>query len=438
MSREVDRYGSNPEMLNLLLRYQLQTTSLTRGPGAASTTAIHGRQESDSSNGRHSSSLSKSVAAMPPPILKKSRGPSSTGPRPTARFISPHTSEEEDNTEVSPITDPSAHVIVRPPTPPTPVLQRSKDEKKAETLAGSRRKAHSYVATNATHKRRPGVLRRPNSDPAQESGSNSSNKDICKSLPENANEQPGLGIPQSQLGQASPSPETLLSVNTSRKTRSGKSGHSKTTDRQSLVPKSYLEHDSATSSTLHGLQGQLETGDQPRPTVRKTNYETGVQGSYPEPQLDMGSRSLAASESSSTSRSEKVVQHRPTKQHLPKNLDGKSSICVAPTYTTAKGETDQRDKPRLEVIERQSIASLDRDGESSSRASEQAPLFAKRPVQPAKSASALFSSPTHQSNGSMSRSKSQLTLLLERDRAKEKENKERPDSASKTKDAKSR
>jgi len=428
MSRVVDRYGSNPEMLNLLLRYRSQTTSLTRGPGAASTTAIHGRQESDSSNGRHSSSLSKSVAAMPPPILKKNRGPSSTGPRPTARFISPHTSEEEDTTEVSPITDPSAHVIVRPPTPPTPVLQRSKDEKKVETLVGSRRKAHGYVATTATHKRRPGVLRRPNSDPAaraQESGSNSSNKDICKSLPENTNEQPGLGISQSQLGQASPSPETLLSVNTSRKTRSGKSGHSKTTARQSLVPKSDLEHDSAASSKLHGLQGRVETGDQPRPTVRKTNYETGVQGSYPEPQLAMGSQSLAAPESSSTSRSEKVVQHRPTKQHLPKNLDGKSSIYVAPTYTTAKGEIDQRDKPRLEVIERQSTASLDKDGESSSRASEQAPLFAKRPVQPAKSASALFSSPTHQSNGSMSRSKSQLTLLLERDRAKEKENKER-------------
>ncbi|CAM1501715.1 Fc.00g036990.m01.CDS01 [Cosmosporella sp. VM-42] len=43
--------------------------------------------------------LSSSASKPPPPhpILKKARGPSSSGPRPTARFVSPHGSEDEDD-----------------------------------------------------------------------------------------------------------------------------------------------------------------------------------------------------------------------------------------------------------------------------------------------------------------------------------------------------
>ncbi|KAF7546339.1 hypothetical protein G7Z17_g8516 [Cylindrodendrum hubeiense] len=42
--------------------------------------------------------LSSSASKPPPPhpILKKARGPSSSGPRPTARFVSPHESADED------------------------------------------------------------------------------------------------------------------------------------------------------------------------------------------------------------------------------------------------------------------------------------------------------------------------------------------------------
>ncbi len=394
---------------------------------------------------------------MPPPILKKSRGPSSTGPRPTARFISPHTSEEEDAAEASSITSLGAHVIVRPPTPPTAISQRPKDEKKAEASAGSRKKAHGFVAITAAHKRRPGPPRRPSSDPAaraQESGSNSSNKDICKSLPEKANERRGLGIsnnPPNTHEQTSPSPETLLSVNTSRKTRSGKSGYSKVSPRQSSAPKRDQGRDLATSSTVHGLQNEGGTPDQFWPIGKKHDrpskvdsidngsqakvHKDLVRRGHPESQSATSSQTLVPRESSSTLRN---AQHRPTERHLPKNLEGKSSISVAPTYTTATGETNQREKPGLETSEHQGTSYLEKDGERSSGHIEQGSLFAKRPVQPAKSASALFASPTYQSNGSMSRSKSQLTLLLERDRAKEKENKERLDSASKTKDTKPR
>lgn len=54
------------------------------------------RQELANDNGLRS--LSSSASKPPPahPILKKSRGPSATGPRPTARFLSPHDSPDED------------------------------------------------------------------------------------------------------------------------------------------------------------------------------------------------------------------------------------------------------------------------------------------------------------------------------------------------------
>lgn len=392
---------------------------------------------------------------MPPPILKKSRGPSSTGPRPTARFISPHTSEEEDAAETSPTTSLGAHVVVRPPTPPTSV---SKEAKRAEMSARSRKKAHGFIAATAANKRRPGVPRRPEAPAAgaHESASNLSNKDICKSPSEKVNEGHGLGISQNQLDfheQTSPSPENLLPTKTSRKTRSGKTGHARLSPRQSSAPKRDLEHGSAVGLKLHGLRDEVENTDRLGPTGTKQDYISkgdsigkgpqvkAQEKLMPARQLDpqpASSQSLAPRDSSSTLQSDKVVQHRNTERHLPKNLDGKSSISVAPTYTTATGETDHREKPGLKTAEYQGILALDKDEERSSGHLEQAPLFAKRPVQPPKSASALFASPTHQSNGSMSRSKSQLTLLLERDRAKEKENKERPDSASKTKDPKPR
>lgn len=397
---------------------------------------------------------------MPPPILKKSRGPSSTGPRPTARFISPHTSEEEDAVETSPTTSLGAHVVVRPPTPPTPVSQVPKEEEKAEMSTRSRKKSHGFVATTTTNKRRPGVSRRLNSDLAAgeyESVSNSSHKDICKSLPEKVNEGHGLGISKNQLDfheHTSPSPEALLSAKTSRKTRSGKNGHARLSPRQNSAPKRDLEHGSTMSQTQHVLQDEVENTDRPRPTGKKQDclskgdsidkesparaHENFLSIGEPESRPAVSSQPSASRDSGSTLRSDKVVRHRPTERHLSKNLDGKSSISVAPTYTTATGETDQRDKLGPETTEHQGTSAWGKDEERSSGRLEQASLFAKRPVQPAKSASALFASTTHQSNSSMSRSKSQLTLLLERDRAKEKENKERLDSASKTNDTKPR
>ncbi|KAK2673375.1 hypothetical protein RAB80_010918 [Fusarium oxysporum f. sp. vasinfectum] len=83
--------------------------------------------------------LSSSASKPPPahPILKKARGPSSSGPRPTARFVSPHESADEDEIPSSGstaatvseapvyVTDPpKKKMAIAPPQKLTPLVSR--------------------------------------------------------------------------------------------------------------------------------------------------------------------------------------------------------------------------------------------------------------------------------------------------------------------------
>jgi len=95
-----------------------------------------------------------SSARPPPPasILKKLRGPSASGPRPTARFVSPQESENEaakDVPEVSSGSTATSGIEMRPPS--------AKAEKKPTASM-----AKKFVASSTT-KRRPAMPRRPSS-----------------------------------------------------------------------------------------------------------------------------------------------------------------------------------------------------------------------------------------------------------------------------------
>jgi hypothetical protein len=97
---------------------------------------------------------------VPHPILKKTRGPSTTGPRPTARFISPHESEDDPcDPELS-----SARVVVQPPSPDRP---SAKPEKRAATSGSGSKKARGFVSSPST--KRPVVFRRKSSQSSTES-----------------------------------------------------------------------------------------------------------------------------------------------------------------------------------------------------------------------------------------------------------------------------
>lgn len=112
------------------------------------------------------------------PILKKGRGPSiaGPGPRPTARFVSPHGSGDDEDGQGTPTDDgerdgQNAHVVVRPPTPEPPTTKVAKAM--ATNPAMPKKKGHTFVATTG-HRKRPSIVRRKSSQSS--TGSDSTGK----------------------------------------------------------------------------------------------------------------------------------------------------------------------------------------------------------------------------------------------------------------------
>lgn len=111
--------------------------------------------------------LSSSSSKPPPPhpILKKSRGPSSSGPRPTARFVSPQESADEKGEfepNLNSLDRVSGESSCHSPTSPLP-KEKSESlktpEKRKETLFGNNR----YAASSSISKRRHYNTRRSGS-----------------------------------------------------------------------------------------------------------------------------------------------------------------------------------------------------------------------------------------------------------------------------------
>lgn len=436
----------------------MQVPPLNRGPGTASTTAMQFESESQSSSGALYSSSSKNQSAMPPPILKKSRGPSSSGPRPTARFISPHSSEDEDAGGNSSAASKGAQVIVRPPTPDAQV---SKGGKRAETAAGGRRKAHAIGATNSGHKRRPGAVRRPNSDPAgkahEAARAGASNKEACRSLPGRTDYRKELGklYNESQDEENSlPSSNSRHDRGTTRKPRATKNGHAKASAGPVLPAKQALNGGFTTALSASVLIGQAgpsgnpKSGDGEQEVFSNENQVSGeslanlgppdlllpeahvkLKGAQEESPVLQSAASKKSAHADPTEFAlgldDKMAlnQHPGGEQNPAKGLNFKGSITLAPTYTAAAGHLDFRNTTLPAKRDDRGDVYGSRDREGGSGVLEQRSVFAKRAIQPAKSASALFAISAPPSTDSISRSKSQLTLLLEKDRAKTSEQK---------------
>ncbi|KAL5331412.1 hypothetical protein ACEPPN_000942 [Leptodophora sp. 'Broadleaf-Isolate-01'] len=100
---------------------------------------------------------------MPRPILKKTGGPSSSGPRPTARFISPPESEGEEDLSSSVSTNwqTNSHVV----EPPSSDSQNAKSDRKSSPSFG--KKKGGFVA--AGRKKRHVIVRRQSSRASQSS-----------------------------------------------------------------------------------------------------------------------------------------------------------------------------------------------------------------------------------------------------------------------------
>ncbi|KAK1768707.1 hypothetical protein QBC33DRAFT_356321 [Phialemonium atrogriseum] len=147
------------------------------------------RQSRAQGQGRNTGSPTKvgakeptSSSTRPPPlhpILKSTRGPSSSGPRPTARFVSPPDSGEESGGEEEDVSSGSTAALEMRPQLPPPA---ARTEKKATQAT------KKFVATTSAHKRRPVLPRRPSSQSStasepgsKEGASGSSTKHVSTS-----------------------------------------------------------------------------------------------------------------------------------------------------------------------------------------------------------------------------------------------------------------
>ncbi|RKU41737.1 hypothetical protein DL546_005333 [Coniochaeta pulveracea] len=101
---------------------------------------------------------SSSRPPPPHPILKKSRGPSTSGKRPTARFVSPHESEDEAVNDVDTSSGSTNDSALRIQLRPAPHAG-GKTEKRS-TPTGRK---HVHVASTSASRRRPALPRRQSS-----------------------------------------------------------------------------------------------------------------------------------------------------------------------------------------------------------------------------------------------------------------------------------
>ncbi|EXM09566.1 hypothetical protein NOF04DRAFT_1072126 [Fusarium oxysporum II5] len=156
-----------------LIRQILEAAESQATPPLTQTQGSRPSRSTDSALRTLSSSASKPPPAHP--ILKKARGPSSSGPRPTARFVSPHESADEDEIPSSGstaatvseapvyVTDPpKKKMAIAPPqklTPSSPVTS-----KKTTQLSKSSSSAGPVVREAGAGKSsgpRNGTLQRP-------------------------------------------------------------------------------------------------------------------------------------------------------------------------------------------------------------------------------------------------------------------------------------
>lgn len=140
--------------------------------------------------------LTPSSSRPPPahPILKKPRGPSTSGPRPTARFVDVPDSEDDTQQQSSDsqqlVSEPGARRSSSPTKKQTPARSKSPAPK------GEKKQTKKFVASKVSGKRRPVLPRRQSSQSSTGSvASDTSSKDVKSFTTNQASQQQFLRSP---------------------------------------------------------------------------------------------------------------------------------------------------------------------------------------------------------------------------------------------------
>ena len=367
---------------------------------------------------------------MPHPILKKTRGPSTTGPRPTARFISPHESEAETATTTNSSTrsvSPNSHVVVQPPSPDS---QNSTTDKKATVAGGGKKKGR--VIPSAAKKTRPQISKRQSSQSSTDSGAKveaaTSKQSSAEKTPPTFSEAPhGKGKAPSRF-QENLSPDHS-GAQSSRKRQSSKSADAKggsprkpsrkgsderreegasEPDRgesgpssRRLIDNQLVRPDDVTVEELHELALQKTLLDDTNARVKKAPRTINDDPRVPQ----------TSHRTTDGSHDQDLGAMRLLPQH-----DAKSTASAAPTLTDATGQLDLSDTTKISLSQIAVVNGKNKGKGRNPDEVQRTEMFAKRPVPPVSGTAPI-------AEGSLARSKSQLTLLLERDRARSGEHK---------------
>ncbi|PQE15769.1 DUF1752 domain protein [Rutstroemia sp. NJR-2017a BBW] len=391
---------------------------------ASSVSVLRSRNSSRPNTTATSIPATRTAAAMPHPILKKTRGPSGNGPRPTARFISPAVSEDESNQPES-----SGSTNREQAGPKNERVEKVEKTDKKLVVVGPNKK---FVASSAAKKKRPVIVRRQSSQTSQTS--QSSNDSGTK--PPDSTQSKALGRPPPLTGQ--PSRSTNLNENTVLPVRS------------SISP---TKRSVSKSGSRSGSHKPLETTREEVPSVADNNSQE-----FEPPRQSKDLRVLAntqltldtvseedfklqrmldedkktatilppgppspdsqSSNTSINSNGSRIREHREFSGKQLLQHQSKGSASLAPTLTAALGQLDLGTGLPSTVA----ASSPERAGKGKARALVK-DLFGKKSA-PLASVSGLVdsvgsdSSPVPESSKTMSKSKSQLSFVLERDRSR--------------------
>jgi hypothetical protein len=350
---------------------------------------------------------SSSTRPPPPhPILKKSRGPSTSGPRPTARFVSPPDSGDEGSKDEDASSGSTAVTGVDARTPPTQSTT-TKPEKRS-TPVGKK-----FIASTSASKRRPLLPRRPSS----QSSTNS----------EAASREGGSASSSSRYLSSQRGSITTLAEHPLRASN-GSSGSSVLAERQSMSAKAAGKKPAkGISEKKPSRSGSFPADTQKRPSVARqqqqafsttparSNSDTGGDGGSSfevrRPRIDMIRSSSSTSYADRTSERVPVSPIKSTSYNVDKIRPREMSIGRAPPHgllassvaatsnIAVQGQFDfEAPAPGIATSAPRDIPDVALPSRPSSSS-----LFA--PTQP---------SPTPPVP--LARSKSQLTLLLEREK----------------------
>ncbi|KAH9895368.1 hypothetical protein F4778DRAFT_269176 [Xylariomycetidae sp. FL2044] len=121
-------------------------------------------EQSTPAKGKAAKASISSSAKVPHPILKKPRGPSASGPRPTARFVSPPQSDaDEDDSKYGEFTSSGSVAPTHKAESKGAGNSSGKDDKRKSGAGTSKKKATTFVASSTASRRRPAMPRRPSS-----------------------------------------------------------------------------------------------------------------------------------------------------------------------------------------------------------------------------------------------------------------------------------